>query len=44
MKAKSKASKTQQDKDFSMLSPINESPLDLALFAIAEVKDQPNPL
>lgn len=36
MKAKSKASKTQQDKDFSMLSPINESPLDLALFAIAE--------
>jgi len=36
MKAKSKASKMQQGKDFTMLNPINASQLDLPLCAIAE--------
>lgn len=41
MKAKSKASKTQQGKDFTMLNPISASQLDLPVFAIAE-SVQPN--
>ena len=41
MKAKSKASKTRQDKDFTMSSPTNEVQLELPLFAIA-ASVQPN--
>ena len=41
MKAKSKASKMQQGKDFTMLNPINASQLDPPVFAIVE-SVQPN--